>query len=64
MPVLPFIDLLILAGWSSLFGGFILKFIRMTTTYEASFFGIGPLRARQPPSQSVECPPVECQADG
>jgi hypothetical protein len=43
MPILPFIDLLILAGWSSLFGGFLLKLIRMTTTYEASFFGIGPL---------------------
>ena len=43
MPILPFIDLLILAGWSSLLGGFILKLIRLTTTYEASFFGIGPL---------------------
>ncbi len=43
MPILPFIDLLILAGWTSLFGGFILKLISMTTTYRPTLFGIGPI---------------------
>jgi len=43
MPTLPFIDLLILAGWSSLFGGLVLKLITMTTTYRPTLFGIGPL---------------------
>ena len=42
MPILPFIDLLILAGWTSLFAGFIFKFIWMTTTYRPTFFGITP----------------------
>lgn len=43
MPVLPFIDLLILAGWTSLFGGFVLKLISVTTTYRPTLFGIGPI---------------------
>ena len=43
MSVLPFIDLLILAGWSSLFGGLVLKLISMTTSYRPTLFGIGPL---------------------
>ena len=43
MSILPFIDLLILAGWTSLFGGFILKIISMTTSYRPTMFGVGPI---------------------
>ena len=43
MPILPFIDLLILAGWTALFGGFLLKLISLTTAYRPTLFGIGPL---------------------
>ena len=32
MPVLPIIDLLILMGWTSLFGAFALKAIAVTTS--------------------------------
>lgn len=43
MPILPFIDLLILAGWTALLGGGVLKLIYITTTYRPTLFGIGPL---------------------
>ena len=43
MPILPFIDLLILAGWTSLFVGFILKFIYITTSYRPTILGLTPL---------------------
>ncbi len=43
MPILPFIDLLILAGWTALFGGFLLKLISLTTAYRPTFWGIGPI---------------------
>lgn len=43
MSILPFIDLLILAGWSALLGGFLLKLIHMTTSYRPTLFGIGPI---------------------
>jgi hypothetical protein len=43
MPVLPIIDLLILMGWTSLFGAFALKAIYVTTSYHPSLFGLGPL---------------------
>jgi hypothetical protein len=43
MPVLPFIDLLILMGWTSLFGAFALKAIYITTAYTPRLFGLGPL---------------------
>ncbi len=42
MPILPFIDLLILMGWSSLFGAFALKAIAITTSYRPLLFGLGP----------------------
>jgi hypothetical protein len=43
MPVLPIIDLLILMGWTSLFGAFALKAIAVTTSYSPSLFGMGPM---------------------
>jgi hypothetical protein len=42
MPVLPLIDALILLGWSSLIGGFLLKAIYLTTYYRPTFFGLHP----------------------
>jgi hypothetical protein len=43
MPILPIIDLLILLGWTSLLGGFVLKAVYITTTYRPTVFGLGPL---------------------
>ena len=43
MPVLPLVDLLILMGWTSLFGAFALKAIAITTSYQPQLFGLGPL---------------------
>ena len=43
MSVLPLIDALILAGWSSLMIGFVLKAIYVTTSYRPTFFGFMPL---------------------
>jgi hypothetical protein len=43
MPILPIIDLLILMGWTSLFGAFALKAIYITTTYAPNLFGLGPM---------------------
>jgi len=40
MPVLPLIDLLLLAGWTSLFTGFVLKAIALTTTYRPAILGM------------------------
>jgi hypothetical protein len=40
MPVLPLIDLLLLAGWTSLFTGFVLKAIALTTTYNPAILGM------------------------
>ena len=40
LPVLPLIDLLLLAGWSSLFTGFVLKAISITTTYRPAIMGL------------------------
>ena len=42
MPVLPLIDALILVGWSSIFGAFLLKAIYLTTSYRPSLFGMRP----------------------
>ncbi len=42
MPVLPFIDALILVGWSSIFGAIFLKSIYVTTSYRPTFFGMHP----------------------
>jgi hypothetical protein len=42
MPVLPFMDALILLGWSSLLAGFLLKAIYLTTAYRPTFFGLVP----------------------
>ena len=43
MPVLPIVDLLILMGWTSLFGAFALKAIAITTSYQPALFGMGPM---------------------
>ena len=40
LPVLPLIDLLLLAGWSSLFTGFVLKAISITTSYRPAIMGL------------------------
>jgi len=43
MSILPFIDLLILAGWTAFFGGFVLKLVDAATAYKPTLFGIGPI---------------------
>jgi hypothetical protein len=43
MPILPIIDLLILLGWTTLFGAFALKAIHVTTHYRPELFGMGPM---------------------
>jgi len=43
MPILPIIDLLILMGWTSLFGAAALKAIYVTTNYHPTLLGMGPL---------------------
>jgi hypothetical protein len=40
MPVLPLIDLMLLAGWTSIFAGFILKAIALTTSYRPTLLGL------------------------
>lgn len=40
MPVLPLIDLMLLSGWTSLFVGFVLKAIHLSTTYRPTIFGL------------------------
>jgi len=40
MPVLPLIDLMLLAGWTSLFVGFVLKVVSMATAYRPTIFGL------------------------
>ena len=40
MPVLPLIDLLLLGGWTSLFAGFILKAVALTTSYRPTILGL------------------------
>jgi len=42
MPILPIIDALILLGWTSLFGGFLLKAVYITTSFRPTFFGMHP----------------------
>lgn len=43
MPVLPLIDLMLLAGWTSLFVGFVLKVIHVTTSYRPAILGFTPI---------------------
>jgi hypothetical protein len=43
MPILPIVDLMILMAWTSLLGAFVLKAIRLTTSYHPSLFGLGPM---------------------
>ncbi|HKK50433.1 MAG TPA: hypothetical protein VKA74_02550 [Myxococcota bacterium] len=43
MPVLPLIDLMLLSGWTSLFVGFVLKAIHLTTSYRPTLLGLTPL---------------------
>ena len=40
MPTLPLIDLALLAGWTSLFAGFVLKGIALTTSYRPTVLGL------------------------
>lgn len=42
MPVLPLIDLMLLSGWTSLFVGFVLKAIHLSTSYRPTIFGLTP----------------------
>jgi hypothetical protein len=42
MPILPLIDLLILMGWTSLLGAFLLKGIWIATSYRPTVFGLVP----------------------
>ena len=42
MPVLPLIDAMILLGWSSILGAFLLKAVYLTTSYRPTFFGMRP----------------------
>ncbi|MDG2336324.1 MAG: hypothetical protein P8Q97_19145 [Myxococcota bacterium] len=43
MPILPIVDLMILTAWTSLLGAFVLKAIRITTSYHPDLFGMGPM---------------------
>jgi hypothetical protein len=43
MPLLPLVDALILLGWSSLAGAFVLKAIYVTTYYRPKVFGMMPI---------------------
>ena len=43
MPVLPIIDLMLLAGWTSLFIGFILKAVAATTHYRPTILTLSPV---------------------
>jgi hypothetical protein len=43
MPVLPLIDLMILAGWTSLLVGFVLKMVYLTTSYRPTIASLTPI---------------------
>ena len=43
MPILPLIDLLILAGWSSLAVGAVLKAVSVTTVYRPTLLTLTPM---------------------
>ncbi len=43
MPILPLIDLLILAGWSSLAVGAVLKAVAITTVYRPTLLTLTPM---------------------
>ena len=43
MPILPLIDLLILAGWSSLAIGAVLKAVAVTTVYRPTILTLSPM---------------------
>ncbi len=42
MPVLPLIDLLLLAGWTALLVGFVLKVVYLTTSYRPTLLTLTP----------------------
>ena len=42
MPVRPLIDLLLLAGWTSLLVGFVLKVVYLTTSYRPTLLTLTP----------------------
>ena len=43
MPILPLIDLMLLAGWTSLFIGFVLKAVAATTRYDPTILTLSPI---------------------
>ena len=43
MPVLPLIDLMLLAGWTALLIGFVLKAIAATTRYQPTILTLSPI---------------------
>ena len=43
MPVLPLIDLMLLAGWTSLMIGFILKAVYLVTAYRPTVLSLTPI---------------------
>lgn len=43
MPVLPLIDLMLLAGWTSLLVGFVLKVVYLTTSYRPTILTLAPI---------------------
>jgi len=48
MPVLPLIDLMLLSGWTSLFVGFVLKAIHLSTSYRPTILGLTPFERPDP----------------
>ena len=43
MPVLPLIDLMLLAGWTSLAIGFVLKSVAVLTHWKPTLLGLSPI---------------------
>ena len=43
MPVLPLMDLMLLAGWTSLAVGFVFKAVYLLTHYRPTFFSLTPI---------------------
>ncbi|MBW2495983.1 MAG: hypothetical protein JRF61_01815 [Deltaproteobacteria bacterium] len=43
MPVLPLMDLMLLAGWTSLFVGFVLKLIYLASHFRPTIAGLTPI---------------------
>ena len=43
VPLLPFVDLLLLMGWTSLMMGAVLKAVYVTTSYRPTLLGLTPM---------------------